>query len=180
MNRFKNMNMLWLSILLCWLISKLQRIMEELLQTEREYVRALGYVMEHYLPELERQDVPQDLRGQRGSIFGNLEKLREFHQHHFLEELELCLRHPFRVGRCFLRHVSKFLCIWPAQIMKKILSALTVFSPKPPLFYLCLSLTVNHIFPKCRKKVLVSMLCTAKINLAQTICWSTMEKSSLR
>ncbi|KAM9483195.1 quattro [Clarias gariepinus] len=87
---------------------KLQHIMEELLQTEREYVKALGYVMEHYLPELERQDVPQDLRGQRGSIFGNLEKLREFHQHHFLKELELCLRHPFRVGRCFLRHKESF------------------------------------------------------------------------
>ncbi|KAF5909337.1 protein-glutamine gamma-glutamyltransferase 2-like, partial [Clarias magur] len=87
---------------------KLQHIMEELLQTEREYVKALGYVMEHYLPELERQDVPQDLRGQRGSIFGNLEKLREFHHHHFLKELELCLRHPFRVGRCFLRHKESF------------------------------------------------------------------------
>ncbi|XP_046704891.1 quattro isoform X2 [Silurus meridionalis] len=87
---------------------KLQHIMEELLQTEKEYVKALGYVMEHYFPELERQDVPQDLRGQRGSIFGNLEKLREFHQHNFLNELELCLRHPFRVGRCFLRHKESF------------------------------------------------------------------------
>ncbi|XP_060775489.1 quattro isoform X3 [Neoarius graeffei] len=87
---------------------KLQHIMEELLKTEREYVKALGYVMEHYFPELERQDVPQDLRGQRGNIFGNLEKLRDFHQHHFLKELELCLRHPFHVGRCFLRHKESF------------------------------------------------------------------------
>lgn len=91
----------------CWSAdSKLQRIMEELLQTEREYVRALGYVVENYIPELERPDVPQDLRGQRGSIFGNLEKLRDFHQHHFLQELELCLTEPFCVGRCFLKHVS--------------------------------------------------------------------------
>ncbi|KAI4883065.1 hypothetical protein NFI96_029356 [Prochilodus magdalenae] len=87
---------------------KLQHIMEELLRTEREYVKALGYVMEHYFPELERPDVPQDLRGQRGSIFGNLEKLRDFHQHHFLKELELCLREPFRVGHCFLKHKESF------------------------------------------------------------------------
>lgn len=80
--------------------------MEELLSTEREYVKALGYVREHYIPELERGDVPQDLRGQRGSIFGNLEKLHDFHQHHFLCELESCVNEPFRVGRCFLRHVS--------------------------------------------------------------------------
>uniref|UniRef100_A0A674EDY7 protein-glutamine gamma-glutamyltransferase n=1 Tax=Salmo trutta TaxID=8032 RepID=A0A674EDY7_SALTR len=87
---------------------KLQRIMEELLLTEREYVRSLGYVREHYFPELERPDVPQDLRGQRGSIFGNLEKLHDFHRHHFLKELEGCLREPFRVGRSFLRHSESF------------------------------------------------------------------------
>lgn len=85
---------------------KLRRIMEELLSTEREYVNALGYVREHYFPELERPDVPQDLRGQRGSIFGNLEKLHDFHRHHFLNELESCMNEPFRVGRCFLRHVG--------------------------------------------------------------------------
>uniref|UniRef100_A0A673NBV8 Quattro n=1 Tax=Sinocyclocheilus rhinocerous TaxID=307959 RepID=A0A673NBV8_9TELE len=91
----------------CWSPdSKLQCIMEELLQTEREYVRALGYVVENYMLELERPDVPQDLRGHRGCIFGNLEKLRDFHQHHFLQELELCLKEPFCVGRCFLKHVS--------------------------------------------------------------------------
>ncbi|XP_035008070.1 uncharacterized protein KIAA1755 [Hippoglossus stenolepis] len=89
-------------------VLKLQRIMEELLSTEREYVKALGYVREHYFPELERADVPQDLRGQRGSIFGNLEKLHDFHQHHFLEELQSCVKEPIRVGRCFLRHRESF------------------------------------------------------------------------
>ncbi|XP_042357373.1 uncharacterized protein LOC121954103 [Plectropomus leopardus] len=89
-------------------VLKLRRIMEELLSTEREYVKALGYVREHYFPELERSDVPQDLRGQRGSIFGNLEKLHDFHRHFFLNELETCLNEPFRVGRCFLRHRESF------------------------------------------------------------------------
>ncbi|XP_041814017.1 uncharacterized protein LOC121621588 isoform X2 [Chelmon rostratus] len=89
-------------------VLKLRRIMEELLSTEREYVKALGYVREHYFPELERTDVPQDLRGQRGSIFGNLEKLHDFHRHHFLNELESCMNEPFRVGRCFLRHRESF------------------------------------------------------------------------
>uniref|UniRef100_A0A8D3E4N2 Quattro n=1 Tax=Scophthalmus maximus TaxID=52904 RepID=A0A8D3E4N2_SCOMX len=89
-------------------VLKLQKIMEELLSTEREYVKALGYVREHYFPELERADVPQDLRGQRGSIFGNLEKLHDFHQHHFMSELESCVNEPFRVGRCFLRHRESF------------------------------------------------------------------------
>lgn len=85
--------------------------MEELLSTEREYVKALGYVREHYFPELERADVPQDLRGQRGIVFGNLEKLHDFHQHHFLSELESCEDEPLRVGRCFLRHVGHIIFI---------------------------------------------------------------------
>ncbi|XP_061689279.1 quattro [Syngnathoides biaculeatus] len=89
-------------------ILKLRKIMEELLSTEREYVNALGYVREHYFPELERNDVPQDLRGQKGSIFGNLEKLHDFHRHHFLSELENCVNEPFRVGRSFLRHRENF------------------------------------------------------------------------
>ncbi|KAG9353007.1 hypothetical protein JZ751_017583 [Albula glossodonta] len=87
---------------------KLQRIMEELLVTEREYVRSLGYIMAHYVPELERADVPQGLRGQRSCIFGNLEKLHDFHRLSFLKELEGCAKEPCRAGRCFLRHKESF------------------------------------------------------------------------
>ncbi|KAJ8016704.1 hypothetical protein DPEC_G00010080 [Dallia pectoralis] len=85
-------------------VLKLQRIMEELLLTEREYVRSLGYILTHYLPLLEMPDVPQDLRGKRGVIFGNLEKLYDFHCHLFLRELEDCQTAPLRVACCFLRH----------------------------------------------------------------------------
>ncbi|TNN53903.1 Puratrophin-1 [Liparis tanakae] len=79
-------------------------VLEELLSSERQYVKALGFVRQHYLSELERPDVPQGLRGQRASVFGNLEKLHDFHRHHFLRELERCADEPFRAGRCFLRH----------------------------------------------------------------------------
>lgn len=74
--------------------------------TEREYVRSLAYILTHYLPLLDRPDIPQDLRGKRGVIFGNLEKLYDFHSHYFLPELEACQREPAMVARCFLRHVS--------------------------------------------------------------------------
>lgn len=76
--------------------------------TEQEYVRALDYTMENYFPELDRPDVPQGLRGQRAHLFGNLEKLRDFHCHFFLRELEACTRHPPRVAYAFLRHRVQF------------------------------------------------------------------------
>ncbi|KAF3817746.1 hypothetical protein GH733_013033 [Mirounga leonina] len=76
--------------------SRLQLVLAEMVATEREYVRALDYTMENYFPELDRPDVPQGLRGQRTHLFGNLEKLRDFHCHFFLRELEACTQHPSR------------------------------------------------------------------------------------
>ncbi|CAJ1085597.1 uncharacterized protein LOC117820972 [Xyrichtys novacula] len=87
---------------------RLQHILEELVLTEREYVRSLGYILTHYLPLLDKPDIPQDLRGKRSVIFGNLEKLFDFHSHYFLPELEACQREPAMVARCFLRHSDSF------------------------------------------------------------------------
>ncbi|XP_075702920.1 uncharacterized protein KIAA1755 homolog [Rhinoderma darwinii] len=88
--------------------AKLHRIMEELLATERDYVCSLGYVLSHYLSEMDQPDLPPALRGQHAAIFGNLEKLYEFHSHIFLQELTSCRRDPSHVGRCFLKHKEQF------------------------------------------------------------------------
>ncbi|KAB0382094.1 hypothetical protein FD755_004011 [Muntiacus reevesi] len=88
--------------------NRLQLVLAEMVATEREYVRALDYTMENYFPELDRPDVPQGLRGQRAQLFGNLEKLWDFHHHFFLRELEACTQHPPRVAYAFLRHRVQF------------------------------------------------------------------------
>ena len=64
--------------------------------------------MQHYIPELSREDIPQALRGKRNVIFGNIEKIYGFHHHYFLRELERCQHSPFLVGQCFLRHEQHF------------------------------------------------------------------------
>ncbi|KAM8945644.1 uncharacterized protein KIAA1755 homolog [Pelodytes ibericus] len=88
--------------------AKLHRIMEELLATERDYVCSLGYVLSHYICEMDRPDLPPTLRGQHAAIFGNLEKIYEFHSHIFLQELTGCRRDPSHVGSCFLKHKEQF------------------------------------------------------------------------
>uniref|UniRef100_A0A8C1L944 Pleckstrin homology domain containing, family G (with RhoGef domain) member 4 n=1 Tax=Cyprinus carpio TaxID=7962 RepID=A0A8C1L944_CYPCA len=88
--------------------SKLRHIVDEMVTTEREYVRSLRYIIDNYFPEMERADLPQDLRGKRSVIFGNLEKLVDFHSQYFLKELESCCNHPLRVSHCFLRHQDQF------------------------------------------------------------------------
>lgn len=52
-------------------------------------VTSLYYVIDNYMQELLREDIPQALRGQRNVIFGNIEKIHEFHQQHFCKELEM-------------------------------------------------------------------------------------------
>ncbi|XP_069460541.1 pleckstrin homology domain-containing family G member 4B-like isoform X2 [Ambystoma mexicanum] len=88
--------------------SKLRHIIDEMVTTEREYVRSLSYIINCYFPEMERLDLPQDLRGKRSVIFGNLEKLYDFHSQYFLRELESCCNHPLRASHCFLRHQDQF------------------------------------------------------------------------
>ncbi|XP_045901712.1 pleckstrin homology domain-containing family G member 4B isoform X1 [Micropterus dolomieu] len=88
--------------------SKVQHIMGEMISTEREYVRSLSYIIEHYFPEMERLDLPQDLRGKRSIIFGNVEKLWDFHSQYFLKELESCAHAPLSISSCFLRHEDQF------------------------------------------------------------------------
>lgn len=53
-----------------------------------------------------REDIPQALRGQRNVVFGNIEKIYEFHSGYFLRALEACEMQPFTVGSIFLRYVS--------------------------------------------------------------------------
>jgi len=84
----------------------LAHIMNELIQTEEDYVKALKLVVEVYIPEMNREDVPQSLRGKRGVIFGNIEKIYDFHNHYFLKELSNCEQEPFKIYQCFIEHVS--------------------------------------------------------------------------
>uniref|UniRef100_T1J0M6 DH domain-containing protein n=1 Tax=Strigamia maritima TaxID=126957 RepID=T1J0M6_STRMM len=83
-------------------------IMREMIQTERDYVNSLEYTIENYIPELLREDIPQALRGKRNVVFGNIEKIFEFHSQYFLHELEKCDKTPFLVGQCFLRFERQF------------------------------------------------------------------------
>lgn len=134
--------------------------MEELLLTEVEYVRSLAYILTHYLPLLAQPDVPPDLRGQRGRIFGNLENLYAFHCHYFLQELEACRTEPIHVGRCFLRHVSYF----DSGLIFLYCNILFLFCND----FCCSWLISMNVFG-CRERILGCTLSTARTSLSQTL-----------
>lgn len=129
--------------------------------TEREYVRSLHYVLRHYFPEMERRDLPQDLRGKRSVIFGNLEKLLDFHSQFFLKELEACWRHPLRVPHCFIRHVGLTHSRAHKSCMRNILT-------RNVYLIVCVSSRSSSVFT----------LCTARTNPSLTPCWPATEPRS--
>nr|XP_032833268.1 uncharacterized protein LOC116955990 [Petromyzon marinus] len=93
--------------------SKLRHVVAEMIDTEREYVRALAFVVEHYVPELDGPGAatpppPPELRGRQNALFGNLRGILLFHEGYFQRELEQCAVHPLRVSHCFLRHAKQF------------------------------------------------------------------------
>ncbi|XP_051779061.1 rho guanine nucleotide exchange factor 40-like isoform X2 [Erpetoichthys calabaricus] len=88
--------------------SKTQRLASVLASSELEYVSALHHVEECYLPETERRDLPQELRGKRGVIFANWEKLTAFHAHFLLPIIEDAVSQPLSLGDCFLKFRQQF------------------------------------------------------------------------
>uniref|UniRef100_A0A8C4Q737 DH domain-containing protein n=1 Tax=Eptatretus burgeri TaxID=7764 RepID=A0A8C4Q737_EPTBU len=87
---------------------KLDHLLSELLSTERKYIRALTYVIRHYLPELERPSLPSVLQSQNDALFSCLPALAGFHGGSLLPDLEACQTRPQIIGHCFLKHKKSF------------------------------------------------------------------------
>lgn len=83
-------------------------IMNELVQTEADYVAALRLVVDHYVPVCEFAGPLEPLHGQVAAIFGNVEELHDFHSKRFFAELCRWQHDPFSVGQSFLEHKSNF------------------------------------------------------------------------
>ncbi|VIO97084.1 RhoGEF domain containing protein [Brugia malayi] len=90
-------------------------VVRDLLDSEIDYVSALRLVVQDFMPEMARVDIPSALRGKKSCIFGNIEKLFQFHAHSFLPQLISRLRFrcadesvSMTTGRLFLDNLSYF------------------------------------------------------------------------
>ncbi|ESO06753.1 hypothetical protein HELRODRAFT_105083 [Helobdella robusta] len=88
----------------------------ELMSTELDYINSLYHVITNYIPLLQQRhqtqsalvSLPETLRGKKYIIFGNIEKIYEFHSKRFHESLNLCRGHPYALGAAFMKHESEF------------------------------------------------------------------------
>nr|XP_058905899.1 proto-oncogene DBL isoform X1 [Kogia breviceps] len=87
-------------------------VLNELIQTERVYVRELFAVLLGYREEMDNPEmfdlIPPLLRNKKDVLFGNMAEIYEFHNNIFMSSLENCVVAPERVGPCFLERKDDF------------------------------------------------------------------------
>uniref|UniRef100_A0A671XKQ1 Uncharacterized protein n=1 Tax=Sparus aurata TaxID=8175 RepID=A0A671XKQ1_SPAAU len=81
----------------------LSYVLLELVETERDYVRDLGSVVEGYMSRMKEEGVPDDMRGKDKIVFGNIHQIYDWHKDFFLGELEKCLEDPERLAPLFVK-----------------------------------------------------------------------------
>ncbi|XP_048577215.1 puratrophin-1-like isoform X3 [Nematostella vectensis] len=87
---------------------KLSYIVTEMIETERDYVKSLDYIVENYISQMDNPDLLPSLKGKKNILFGNIERLSDFHKGSFLRELENCKERPLQIGSCFLKWERQF------------------------------------------------------------------------
>ncbi|XP_069052922.1 kalirin isoform X2 [Lepisosteus oculatus] len=79
-------------------------VLNELVQTEKDYVKDLGIVVEGFMKRIEDKGVPEDMKGKDKIVFGNIHQIYDWHKDFFLGELEKCLQDHDRLAELFIKH----------------------------------------------------------------------------
>ncbi|XP_075870077.1 kalirin isoform X2 [Nelusetta ayraudi] len=79
-------------------------VLKELIQTEKDYVKDLGIVVEGYMKRIEEKGVPDDMKGKDKIVFGNIHQIYDWHRDFFVGELEKCLEDNEHLPELFIKH----------------------------------------------------------------------------
>ncbi|XP_036208935.1 kalirin isoform X21 [Myotis myotis] len=91
-------------------------VLNELVQTEKDYVKDLGVVVEGFMKRIEEKGVPEDMRGKDKIVFGNIHQIYDWHKDFFLAELEKCIQEQDRLAQLFIKHERKLhIYVWYCQ-----------------------------------------------------------------
>ena len=84
-------------------------VLQELLATERDYVKDLAAICEDYIPNMTEESLPEGLQGKKDKvIFGNVQSIFEFHRDILLPDLE-------KHSQAFLPDSSEEQRVWAAS-----------------------------------------------------------------
>ncbi|XP_060073162.1 kalirin-like isoform X1 [Ylistrum balloti] len=82
-------------------IQKRKFVIQELIDTERDYVKDLGSIVEGYQAYMSENPIPESMKGISDVVFGNIGQIYDFHRLTFQPALEKCLEEPERLGSIF-------------------------------------------------------------------------------
>ncbi|XP_033180987.1 pleckstrin homology domain-containing family G member 3 isoform X2 [Mastacembelus armatus] len=88
-------------------LTYLDRVVMEILETERMYVRDLRMIVEDYLAHIIDQSDLSIRPEQVCALFGNIEDIYEFNSE-LLQDLDLCDNDPVAIARCFVMKSEYF------------------------------------------------------------------------
>ena len=70
-------------------LKKRSYVLQELVETERDYVKDLAVICQEYIPNMKEESLPEGLQGKKDKIiFGNVQSIFEFHRDILLPDLE--------------------------------------------------------------------------------------------
>ncbi|XP_055005301.1 kalirin isoform X1 [Boleophthalmus pectinirostris] len=79
-------------------------VLNELVQTEKDYVKDLGTVVEGFMKRIKEKGVPENMEGKDKIVFGNIHQIYEWHKDYFVGELEKCLDDHDHLAELFIKH----------------------------------------------------------------------------
>ncbi|XP_062258384.1 kalirin isoform X2 [Platichthys flesus] len=79
-------------------------VLNELIQTEKDYVKDLGIVVESFMKKMEEKGIPEDMKGKDRIVFGNIHQIFDWHRDFFVGELEKCLEDNDHLAELFIKH----------------------------------------------------------------------------
>ena len=59
---------------------KLDNIIGEIINTEKEYVLSLDHILTNYMPCMDSESLAPVLKGKKNVLFGNIKRIYEFHK----------------------------------------------------------------------------------------------------
>ncbi|CAG5125660.1 unnamed protein product, partial [Candidula unifasciata] len=85
-------------------LKKRQFVIQELYDTEKDYVKDLASIVDGYMAYMRDNPLPDEMEGKDKIVFGNIHQIYDWHNETMLAELEKCLTNPNRVGSIFVRY----------------------------------------------------------------------------
>uniref|UniRef100_UPI00358F831F kalirin-like isoform X2 n=1 Tax=Myxine glutinosa TaxID=7769 RepID=UPI00358F831F len=79
-------------------------VLQELVESENDYVKDLSLVVEGYMTVMKEDGVPDDMKGKDKIVFGNIHQIFDWHKEFFLNELQKCLEEPERLPILFIKY----------------------------------------------------------------------------